>query len=416
MERAMNNAIPADSTSRVIFHIDMDAFFASIEQRDTPEYRGKPLIVGARPGMRGVVCAASYEARRFGVRSALPISEAVRRCPGGVFVQPRMDVYSEESRMVMRILDSFSPRIEPVSIDEAFLDMSGTTRLFGPPRKAAEAIYKRILGERGLTASIGIAPNKYLAKIASDLNKPRGITEAPFNAADIRAWLAPMPVERVWGVGKKTAEQFERIGIRTIGDLQTRSKHYLAQRFGKNGAGLYELSHGVDDRPVGGEGTAKSISREHTFNTDSPDRSEWQKVLFDLSQDVARHAREQGVRGATVVLTWRSSDFFRHSKRTTLSCPTDLAKFIFKEACTLLQDILEPKLRLIGVGITGLESEFQLDLFEQEEKSNALEISERAADMIVKRFGQDAIVKGSELPARKGGGKKGARNRPDRSP
>jgi len=387
--------------SRIIIHIDMDAFFASIEQRDNPAYRGKPLIVGAQPGTRGVVAAASYEARRFGVRSAMPISEAVRRCPAGIFVRPRMEAYEHESQAVMRILGSFSPVVEQVSIDEAFLDMTGTEKLLGTPLQAAKKIAVRIQEKLAITASIGIAPNKFLAKIASDLNKPNGIAEAPFEEKAIIDWLAPMPAGRVWGIGKKTNAVLTRMGINTIGDLQKLSLEVLAERFGKQGEDLYALSRGIDDRPVAEEGEARSISREHTFNVDSHDREAWKGVLFSLAQDVARRARSAGVKGATIVLIYRKTDFSKHTKRKPLAYPTNVAKFIYEGALDLLDEVNDKALRLIGVGLTGLGSEEQTDLFAQEPKAAALEVAEAAVDRITQKYGDEVIGKGREMGRKK---------------
>jgi DNA polymerase-4 len=383
--------------SRIVFHIDMDAFFASIEQRDNPAWRGKPLIVGARPGTRGVVSAASYEARKFGVRSAMPISEAVRRCPGGIFVRPRMEAYERESRAVMSILESFSPVVEQVSIDEAFLDMTGTDRLFGTALQSARMVADRIREALNLTASIGIAPNKFLAKIASDCNKPKGITLAPFEEDKIIEWLAPMPVARIWGIGKKTNEVLKKMGISTVSDLQKLSREFLVERFGKQGEEMHALCRGVDDRPLGGEGAAKSISREYTFNKDSPDREAWKCVLFSLAQDVARRARCAGAKGSTVVLIYRKADFSKHTKRKTLAFPTNVARFIYKNALELLTQVQEKALRLIGVGLTGLGSEEQTDLFAQEPRTAALEVAEAAMDRITERFGAEVIGKGRDI-------------------
>ena len=388
-------------TSRIVFHIDMDAFFASIEQRDNPAYRGKPLIVGAQPGTRGVVCAASYEARKSGVHSAMPISEAVRRCPGGIFVRPRMEAYGHESQAVMRILESFSPMVEQVSIDEAFLDMTGTERLFGTPLQAAKSIAVRIQKELAITASIGIAPNKYCAKIASDLNKPNGIAEAPFEEKAIIDWLAPMPAGRVWGIGKKTNAVLSRMGINTIGDLQKLALEVLVGRFGKQGEDLYALARGSDDRPVCDEGAAKSISREHTFNEDSPDREAWKHVLFSLAQDVAHRARSAGVKGTTVVLIYRKTDFSKHTKRKPLAYPANVAKFIYEGALGLLDEVHEKALRLIGVGLTGLDEQMQTDLFAQETTTAALEVAESAVDRIAQKYGDAVIGKGSEMGRKK---------------
>jgi DNA polymerase IV len=387
--------------SRIVFHLDMDAFFASIEQRDNPAFRGKPLIVGAQPGTRGVVCAASYEARKFGVRSAMPISEAVRRCPAGIFVRPRMEAYECASQEVMRILNLFSPVVEQVSIDEAFLDMTGTERLFGTPLQAAKKISEQIREELAITASIGIAPNKYLAKIASDLNKPDGIAEAPFEAHAITDWLAPMPVGRVWGIGKKTNAVLSGMGINVIGDLQRLSLEVLVERFGKQGEDLYALSRGIDDRPVNEAGEAKSISREHTFNVDSRDREAWKRVLFSLAQDVAHRARRDGAKGATVVLIYRKTDFSKHTKRSRLACPANVAKFIYEGAVGLLDEVHEKALRLIGIGLTGLDEQLQTDLFAREPATVALEVAEAAVDRIAQKYGDAVIGKGREMGRKK---------------
>jgi DNA polymerase IV len=387
--------------TRTIFHIDMDAFFASIEQRDNPAWRGKPVIVGAQPGTRGVVSAASYEARKYGVRSAMPIGEAARRCPQGVFTRPRMETYEQESGEVMHILQSFSPVIEQVSIDEAFLDMTGTSKLLGDPLTVACDCAGRIKNERGLTASIGIAPNKFLAKIASDLNKPAGITGAPFDPAAIVAWLAPMPAGRVWGIGKKTDAALRDRGVVTIGDLQALPRERLFAWFGKQGEDLWELCRGIDNRPVGEDSAVKSISREHTFNTDSPDRAAWKNVLFSLSQEVARQARQQGVKGRTVVLIYRRTDFSKHTVRKPLVYPANAAKPLYEAVCGLVDGIREKALRLIGVGITGFEQEQQMSLFAQERQAVAIDKAEAAADRIAGKFGSGIIGKGREM-GRKG--------------
>jgi DNA polymerase-4 len=397
--RILSSAIMSYFTfmHRLIFHIDMDAFFASIEQRDNSAWRGKPVIVGAQPGTRGVVSAASYEARKFGVRSAMPISEAFRRCPKGVFTQPRMENYERESQEVMHILQSFSPVIEQVSIDEAFLDMTGTLKLLGDPLTVASDCAARINNERGLTASIGIAPNKFLAKIASDLNKPAGITRAPFDPAAIVAWLAPMPAGRVWGIGKKTEAALAARGITTIGDLQTLPRERLFTWFGKQGEDLWELCQGIDNRPVGEDPAMKSISREHTFNVDSPDRAAWKNLLFSLSQDVARQARRQGVKGRTVVLIYRRTDFSRHTVRKPLVYPANAAKPLYEAVCGLVDGIREKALRLIGVGITGFEQEQQMSLFAQELQAVAIDKAEAAVDRIAGKFGSGIIGMGREM-------------------
>jgi DNA polymerase-4 len=386
---------------RIIFHVDMDAFFTSVEQRDNPQYRGKPVIVGAQPGKRGVVSAASYEARKFGVHSAMPINEAYNRCPLGIFVTPRMGAYSEASQKIMEIFSLFSPDVEQISVDEAFIDMSGTEKLFGTPIEAAKKISDQIKTEQHLTASIGIAPNKFLSKIASDVHKPDGITIVPSDPEQIIQWLAPINVQKIWGVGKKSASILQSIGVTQIGDLQALSLEYLIQRFGKHGAALYYLCRGIDERPVAEDVDIKSISREHTFDVDSRSKEEWKRTLFLLCQDVAKRARHHGVKGSTVVLSWRRPDFSRHSRRMPLQLPTCAAKPLYEQILVLLDQLREPALRLIGVGITGLGCEFQTDLFSNQSGAETWEKSEHVLDDIKSRFGANSISKGLEIGLKK---------------
>jgi nucleotidyltransferase/DNA polymerase involved in DNA repair len=384
---------------RIIFHVDMDAFFAAVEQRDNPQYRGKPLIVGAKPGNRGVVSTASYEARKFGIHSAMPINEAFSRCPQGIFITPRMEVYERVSGQIMRILEQFSPQIEQVSVDEAFIDMSGTEKLFGEPLNAAKQISQQIKKQQGLTASIGIASSKFVAKIASDINKPDGITCAPFEGEQLEKWLAPLPLRRMWGVGSRSEEIFNRCSVNTIGDMQKLSMDCLCKRFGKQGVAFYYLCRGIDNRQVEQGDSVKSISREHTFNVDCFDRQEWKKTLHRLSQDVARQARNNGVKASTVFLTYRRPDFSRHTKRKSLAEPTNLAKTIYDTVIGILEELDERCFRLIGVGITGLDQQIQLNLFAAPDSSDPLETCERTVDKINARFGSEVIKKGLEVPS-----------------
>jgi len=386
------------SAKRVIFHIDMDAFFASIEQRDNPPYRGKPVVVGALPGTRGVVSAASYEARRFGIRSAMPIHEAYARCPHGVFVRPNMAVYARESDALMHILADFSPAVEQISVDEAFLDITGTERLWGDPLRTAQAISAAIREQRNLTASIGIAPNKFLAKVASDFDKPDGITQVPFESDAIMEWLAPLPVRTIWGVGRTTEQALARLGISTVGELQGLSRELLFERFGKMGGALYGLCRGIDAREVVFDAEeAKSISREHTFGEDTPDREAWEQMLLALSQDVARRARRAGVKGRTVVLIYRLSDFNKHTRRRSFREPVDTAKRIYDEALVLLPHIPSgARVRLIGVGLTAFGEPVQTDLFAGE-VTDRWSVSERAIDKLEVRFGRGAVKRGRQV-------------------
>ncbi len=350
------------------------------------------------PGHRGVVAAASYEARKFGIHSAMPINEAFRRCPRAVFLRPRMEVYCNESQRVMSILSSFSPRVEQVSVDEAFLDATGAEKLFGDGLTIAKAICKTIKDRLHLTASVGVAPNKFLAKLGSDMNKPDGTTQVPFDPAAVVSWLAPLPVGKLWGVGKKTEEVLNRLGILTIGDLQGRTLESLVGTFGKSGRNLYDLCRGIDDRPVENQEDSRSISREHTFEENTSDREELKKTLLALSQDVARQARRSLVAGRTIVLIFRGADFSKHTRRCTLAEPTVLANDIFSNAVGLLE-ALPPrfKFRLIGVGLTHFGEDIQLDLFHHHEGQRPWEKSEQAVDALTDRFGEGIVVRGTEL-------------------
>ncbi len=387
----------------IILHVDMDAFFSSVEQRDNPELRGKPVIVGALPGNRGVVSTASYEARKYGIHSAMPINQAYARCRHGIYLMPRMSVYSRVSKEVMSILGSFSPSVEQISVDEAFLDMTGTQKLWGSPDEAAEKIADRIRKELNLTASIGIAPNKFLAKIASDINKPNGITMVPFEREDIIQWLAPMKVSKIWGVGVKTQQILKNFGIHYISDLQKESYERLKKQFGNQGINLYKLCRGIDARCLEKEENAKSFSREHTYNKDSYDPEQWYMTLLTLSRDIAKRVREAGQKGKTVVLTYRTSDFKRFTLRTTLENPTDLAKCIYETACRLLEKKIASlkTIRLIGVGITNFDDSIQTGLFDNVGKNNAWRASEKAMDKVSKRFGRNTVVRGREVSGRK---------------
>lgn len=384
---------------KVVFHIDMDAFFTSVEQRDNPSLKGKPVIVGASPGQRGVVSAASYEARKYGVRSAMPISEAYKRCPHGVYLRPRHHYYTEISRSFIDILYTFSPEVEQISIDEAFVDMSGCGKLWGKPRHAAQTMAETISSTLNLTASIGVAPNKFLAKVASDMHKPNGITIVPFEPNEIIQWLAPLSISKIWGVGKQTEQQCNRMGIYHIGDLQNISLEKLVHRFGKQGAGLYNLCHGIDRREVHGYEKAKSISREHTFNKDCGDTEQWFTTVLSLAADVAQQARKANQKARTVFLTYRTPDFKRFTRQITVTQPTNVSKHIYEHASNLLKKELNSLsfIRLIGVGITNFDEAVQIDLFENAADSDLWNASERAMDTIIGRFGKKVIFRAREI-------------------
>lgn len=368
----------------------MDAFFASIEQLDHPSYRGKPVVVGALPSAgRGVVSAASYEARKFGIHSAQPIVFAYRACPDAIFVTPRMERYIELSRRIMTILGKFSPLVEPLSVDEAFLDCTGMEYLFATPRLLAEAIVERIHGETALSCSIGIAPNKFIAKIASDLDKPGGITIC--DAGTEKEFLARLPLNRLWGVGEKTRGRLESLGLRTIGDLARERRETLARHFGKSGEKLWLLANGIDDRPVQPDHDVKSISEETTFPVDTTDTDRIEKTLLYLCDSVARRTRKKGLKGKTVVLKIRFEGFETHTRRRTVAASLDDLRSIRTIAIELYNSSFRSDtrpVRLIGVGLTNLvdpdQGERQLSLFESPSSSGK---SDELLDRLQERFG-----------------------------
>ena len=357
--------------SRTIVHVDMDAFFAAIEQRDNQEFQGKPVIVGADPRRgrgRGVVAAASYEARSFGIHSAMPISKAWRLCPHGVYVRPRFERYTFVSSQIMELLRSYSPLVEPVSIDEAYLDVTGCERLIGSPEDIGRSIRKSIFEETGMTASAGIADCKYLAKIASEAGKPSGLTViAPGGGA---AFLSPLPLRKLWGIGPRMAARLESIGLRRVGELAAREDHWLEQKLGPRGPELRRLALGLDDRPVMPEWTRRSISEERTFekDIDDPDRLEW--ALLGLADDLGRRMRHEAVSGRTVTLKIRLTGFETFTRSSTLSEHTNGTATIHAAALELFRafDRQGKAVRLLGIGLSNLDngsmrSPRQLDLF-----------------------------------------------------
>ena len=375
--------------SRSIVHVDMDAFYASVEQRDRPELRGRPVIVGADPKGRGVVSAASYEARVFGVRSAMPIGKAARLCPDGVFLPVDMDKYAGASRQIMGILGDFSPLVEPVSVDEAFVDLTGTASLFGPAPEAVREIKRRIRAETGLTASAGLAANKFIAKVASDLKKPDGlvIVEAGREAE----FLAPLPIERLWGVGKATAQDLAALGIATIGQLQRLSRATLVARLGDHGAGLHDLAFGRDDRPVEPWTPPKSMGAETTFERDTTDRARLDTTLRGQAERVARELRAERLAAARVTLKLRFADF-RTLTRSHTSDPTQDGLELYRRVAILLaRETLVQPVRLIGVSASALTAEQTGQLGLLGDDAVRRERLARAVDRITDRFGLDAI-------------------------
>jgi DNA polymerase IV len=343
---------------RAILHVDMDAFYASVEVLDNPLLRGKPVIVGGSPEGRGVVSAASYEAREFGVHSAMPTVQAYRRCPHGVFLPPRMERYVEVSRQIFAVFHDYTPLVEGLSVDEAFLDVTGCRRLFGPAEQIGRTIKQRIADELHLTASVGVAPNKFLAKLASDLEKPDGFVV--LGSADARARLAGLPVSRLWGVGKVTGQELARLGVRTVADLLAAPRQQLRRHLGDQVDHLLALAVGHDDRPVVPDHEARSVGNEVTFGEDIADAERLQQVVDHLAEKVAWRLRKSGLRARTVTLKARYPDFTTHTRALTLNHPTHSTTEIRGAARELLASRLQRRgrpLRLVGVSTSHLEAE-----------------------------------------------------------
>lgn len=394
------------ATSRTVAHVDMDAFFAAVEVLRHPEYKGKPLIVGGDPqGRRGVVSTCSYEARSFGVRSAMPIREAVRRCPHAIFVRPDMKAYAEYSRRVHEVLSELTPLIEPLSIDEAFLEMTGCEHFYRSLDHMGTEIKRRIRERTGLVASVGIAHNKFLAKLASDLGKPDGLVIV--RPEDTRSFLDPLPVGRLWGVGPKTAERLVQLGIRTVRDLRERSLVWLEATLGKSAANhLYRLSRGLDDREVVPEHECKSISRETTFEDDVRDRDTLHHVLALLVADVGARLRQAGLHAGAVQIKVRYPDFKTITRRRSLPSAVDNDDRLFAVARELLFQV-DPRLgvRLLGVGVSDFAPAVQASLFADDARSKAID---RTLDRLREKFGERIVKPGREwapLPGNAGAGR-----------
>jgi DNA polymerase-4 len=340
------------SAVRQILHVDMDAFYASVEQRDDPSLRGKPLVVGGR-SHRGVVAAASYEVRKFGVRSAMPMAEALRRCPHAVVIPPRMGRYAEVSADVFAIFHRYTPLVQGLSLDEAFLDVTGSRSLFGDGAVIARRIKDEIKGELGLTASAGVARSKFAAKIASDLEKPDGLTVVP---ADVAAFLAPMTIDRMWGIGEKTAPRLRALGFHTLGDLATASPRQLETLLGSWGHQVRALARGEDDREVDPDGVAKSIGAEQTYETDLTERAAIERTLLDHAGRVGQRLVEESFSAKIVVVKLKYADFTLKTRRTTLPEPVMDSSSIYEAARALLDEFPRERqgIRLTGVSVGGL--------------------------------------------------------------
>lgn len=356
------------------FHIDMDAFFASIEQLDNPEYRGKPVIVGAQPGHRGVVSTCSYEARTFGVHSAMPINQAFKLCPRGIFVAPRMARYQELSHRIMVIFGDFTPRLIQVSVDEAFLDMKGTGRLLGNPEHIASTIKKRVLEELGLTLSIGIASNKLIAKMASGFKKPNGLTLVPHGAED--DFVAALPIGKIWGLGKKTLERLYNLGIRDTNSLRALENTQLRGIFGPSaGDHLYRIAHGIDPGIYEGEASSHSISRETTFDEDLVDTQYFDDVLFQLVNSIQFSLHQEKASSRTLAIKIRTNGFETFHSQKTVPYPLNSVESTMALARDLFAKRWDGRtpLRLVGLGFHNVEpaGAGQGELFETEDKRRA---------------------------------------------
>jgi nucleotidyltransferase/DNA polymerase involved in DNA repair len=394
------------SVQTIFLHVDMDAFFASVEQHDNPELKGKPVVVGAPPDQRGVVAAASYEARQYGIHSAMPSRTAGQKCPEAIFLRGNMARYKEVSNQIMRIFESYTPLVQPLSIDEAFLDVTGAQRLFGDGETIAGKIRRDILEQTGLTASVGVAPNMFLAKIASDMNKPDGITLVPFDQDAIERFLAPLPIGRMWGVGKVTQKKLLSFGLTTIGKLQQCDPQTLERAVGQHAAAVFSrLARGIDERGIVLETKDKSISNEITFKEDVIDRERIEATYKRLIDKVGRRVRKAGFFATTAHLKLRWSDFSTITRQTRLSIPCQDDITLRETGMALLNEHLRHRpVRLIGFGVSGLTETdepktAQLDLFDAPDttlhkKRNRLSA---AADQIRKAFGKNSIRRGSDL-------------------
>ncbi len=383
----------------MIIHVDMDAFYASVEMREQPGLAELPVIVGGSAQARGVVAAANYAARKYGIHSAMPVAQALRLCPKLVRLPVRMALYAEVSKQIREIFQRYTPEVEPLSLDEAFLDVSASERLFGDAVSIGHKIKNDIAGELSLVASVGIAPNKFVAKIASDIDKPDGFVV--INADEVQAFLDPLPVSRLWGVGKVTGTEFERLGIHTVRQVRQQPLEALQYRFGKFGEQIWNLAQGIDPRKVVTDSRAKSISNETTFAVDISNRNLLRNHLLELTEQVAFRLRQQGVYARTVQIKLRFSDFKTITRCMSLVAHTQTTQELWKVARRLLDTALDGKaraIRLLGIGASNLSRQAgvsqQADLFSGHEQKKQRDI-DQLADEIRNRFGAVSIRRGA---------------------
>jgi DNA polymerase-4 len=390
--------------ARTILHVDMDAFYASVEERDRPELKGRPLIVGGTGG-RGVVAAASYAVRRFGVHSAMPITTALRLCPDAVCVRPRMLRYQEVSEQVFEIFHEFTPLVEGLSLDEAFLDVTSSLQLLGDGMTIATDIRRRILARTGLTASVGVAANKLVAKIASDLNKPDGLCR--IGADNLHAVLDPLPVEKLFGIGRKSLPAVHAAGIRTFGDLRRADSATLWRAFGRHGHAMRDRAAGIDDRPVVPEREEKSVSAEETYAVDITDPTQLQSQLVHLADRATTRLRAHDLAAGKVTVKIRRADFVTYTRQRAVQPPTQETAVVARMAQILLSEWRKSQphaaVRLLGVGCGHLQAPGQADLFAHIEAPRRNSRLDATVDGIRDRFGSALVTRASLLPRSSGG-------------
>lgn len=389
----------AQAVNRSIIHCDMDAFYASVEQLKNPQLRGKPVVVGGSPQSRGVVSACSYEARQYGIHSAMPLAEARRLCPQAVFLPVDFASYKHFSRLMHNIFYDYTPLIEPIALDEAFLDVTGSLTLAGPAAVIGQEIKARIKTELGLTASIGIAHNKFLAKLASDLSKPDGFMTVPVE--QVQEFLDPLDISRIWGVGVKAAGRLYALNIKHVRDLRRLTESYLVSIFGSYGHQLYQLARGIDHRPVEPDRKIKSVGRETTFPVDIIDQADLEKHLLELSADVGRSLRKKLLKGKTITLKIKYNDFRSLTRSVTLDEPTNFDEVIYKEACRLLQSVPRKPARLVGVSVHNLTDgeDAQLSFFAEAQTGS--EKLSKAIDSVKDKYGEDILTRARLLKPKK---------------
>ncbi len=377
----------------MILHMDMDAFYASVEQLDNPELKGKPVIVGGS-SKRSVVSAASYEARKFGVHSAMPLYQAMQKCPGGIVIPPRIKRYKDISKIIMSTLGDFSPLVEPVSIDEAFVDITGCRTILGPLEEIGKSVKTEIAARTGLTCSIGIAPNRFLAKIASDMDKPNGLTIIRPN--DVHRFIETLPVKKVPGVGKATLRQLDKMSIKLLGDVKKIPEKMIFSRLGKFGKRLVSLSKGIDKTKINPDSIPKSTSAEITLEEDTMDKKILERYLLNQSNSIGRELRRMNFRARKVTLKIKHSDFQLVTRSVTMAVPIESTETIYKEAVNILGRYrLSKKVRLIGVGVSDFvpaSLPTQMDIFSSTKKHDRKwEKVDRTVDSIIEKYGKDAV-------------------------